>query len=53
MKQIEKQTWRKYFEALEAVRIARERIERKEITQEEFDQIWDETELIMQDLEEV
>lgn len=53
MQKIVEQTWRKYYEALESLRMAKDRFELGEITQEEFDQIWDSVEIIMSELEDV
>ena len=49
---IEKENWRKYFEKLEELRTARERLDKKEITEEEFIKVYSETAKLMQELGE-
>ena len=50
--QYEEQGWRKYYEKLEQLRLAKEQLENKEITQESFEQLYDETEILMMELGE-
>lgn len=48
----EENGWRKYFEKLEALRMAKEQLEKKEITQEEYERQYDEVEILMTELGE-
>jgi hypothetical protein len=47
----EKLGWRKYYERLEQLRWAKEQLDRREITQEDFQQLYDEVETLMTELD--